>query len=303
MSVYQKEQKIFDIGNLKVGGQPGENPTLLIGSIFYAGHKIVTDEKKGLFDQKAAEDIVNKIATLSDMTSNPHVFDIVGSTEEAFRNYIGFMAKHTDAPLQLDSIGAMARIGAAKYVAEVGLQDRVIYNSVFKNTPQKEVDTIRESKIKASIILDDNPQNNSTDGKLEALEAALLKAEQAGITKPLIDTAIEAYGAEMGPAIRVIPLVREKYGYPVGLGTGNISGSIGWTKANFPREVRRACDAALNSAMVAWGVGWLMYGAVELADFVFPAVAIADTMALTMTAELGIKPVVEGVHPAFRTIG
>jgi tetrahydromethanopterin S-methyltransferase subunit H len=107
----------------------------------------------------------------------------------------------------------------------------------------------------------------------------------------------------MGPAIRVIPLIREKYGYPVGLGTGNISGSIGWTKANFPREIRRACDAALNSAMVAWGVGWLMYGAVELADYVFPAVAIADTMALTMTAELGIRPVVEGVHPAFRTIG
>jgi tetrahydromethanopterin S-methyltransferase subunit H len=303
MSVYQKEQKIFDIGNVKVGGQPGELPTLLMGSIFYAGHKIVTDEKKGLFDQKAAEDIINKIATLSDKTSNPHILDIVGSTEEAFRRYIDFVAKVTDAPLQLDSIGAMARIGAAKYVAEVGLQDRVIYNSVFKNTPQKEVDTIRESKIKASIILDDNPQNNSTDGKLEALEAALLKAEQAGITKPLIDTAIEAYGAEMGPAIRVIPLIREKYGYPVGTGTGNISGSIGWTKANFPREVRRACDAALNSAMVAWGVGWLMYGAVELAYYVFPAVAIADTMALTMTAELGIKPVVEGVHPAFRTIG
>ena len=303
MSRFEKEQKIFEIGNVKIGGQPGELPTVLIGSIFYAGHKIVTDEKKGIFDQKASEDIINKITSLSDMTSNPHILDIVGSTEEAFRKYIDFVAKVTDAPFQLDSIGALTRIGAAKYVAEVGLQDRVIYNSVFKATPQKEIDVIKESKIKASIVLDDNPQDNSTDGKMQALEAALLKAEQAGIEKPLIDTAIEAYGVEMGPAMRVIPLIKEKYGYPVGVGTGNITTSAGWTKANFPTPVRRACDASMNAVMVTLGANWLMYGPVEIAEYIFPAVAVTDTMVLTMTAELGIKPIVEGMHPAFRTIG
>ena len=300
---FEKEQKIFEIGKMKIGGQPGELPTVLIGSIFYAGHKIVTDEKKGIFDQKVSEDIINKIATLSDMTSIPHILDIVGSTEEAFHRYIDFVAKVTDAPFSLDSIGALARIGAAKYVAEVGLQDRVIYNSVFKATPQKEIDVIKESKIKASIILDDNPQDNSTDGKMLALEAALLKAEQAGIEKPLIDTAIEAYGVEMGPAMRVIPLIKEKYGYPVGVGTGNITSSAGWTEANFPTPVRRACDASMNVVMVTLGANWLMYGAVEIAEYIFPAVAVTDTMVLTMMAELGIKPVVEGVHPAFKTIG
>jgi tetrahydromethanopterin S-methyltransferase subunit H len=303
MSRFEKEQKIFDIGKVKIGGQPGELPTVLIGSIFYGGHKIVTDEKKGIFDQKAAEDIINKITSLSDMTSNPHILDIVGSTEEAFHKYIDFVAKFSDSPFQLDSIGAMARIAAAKYVAEVGLQDRVIYNSVFKNTPQKEVDTIKESKIKASIILDDNPQDNSANGKIGTLDLALLKAEQAGIEKPLIDTAIPAYGTDMGPAMRVIPMIKEKYGYPVGVGTGNITSSCGWAKANFPTPVRRACDATMNTVMVTLGANWLMYGAVEIAEYIFPAIAVTDTMILTMTAELGTRPIVEGMHPVFRTIG
>jgi tetrahydromethanopterin S-methyltransferase subunit H len=300
---FEKEQKIFEIGKVKIGGQPGELPTVLTGSIFYGGHKLVTDEKKGIFDAKASEDMINKIASLSDMTSNPHILDIVGSTEEAFRKYIDFVAKLTDSPFQIDSISAVARMGAAKYIAEVGLQDRAIYNSVFKATPQKELDVIKESKIKASIVLIDNPQDNSTNGKMEALEPTLLKAEQAGIEKPLIDTAIEAYGADMGPGMRAIPLIKERYGYPVGVGTGNITETCGWTKGNFPKPIRRACDASMNAVMVTLGANWLMYGPVEVAEYIFPVIAVTDTQILTMTAELGTKPIVEGMHPAFRTIG
>jgi tetrahydromethanopterin S-methyltransferase subunit H len=47
MSKFEKEQKVFDSSGVKVGGQPSEYPTVLIGSIFYDGHKIVTDAMKG----------------------------------------------------------------------------------------------------------------------------------------------------------------------------------------------------------------------------------------------------------------
>jgi len=43
---FEKEQNIFDIAGVKIGGQPGQLPTVLIGSIFYHKHKIVIDEKK-----------------------------------------------------------------------------------------------------------------------------------------------------------------------------------------------------------------------------------------------------------------
>ena len=43
---FEKEQKTFQIGDIKVGGQPGENPTVLLASMFHKGDKIVTDRKQ-----------------------------------------------------------------------------------------------------------------------------------------------------------------------------------------------------------------------------------------------------------------
>ena len=37
---------MFDICNVKLGGQPGEYPTVLAGTIFYNKHDIVQDPKR-----------------------------------------------------------------------------------------------------------------------------------------------------------------------------------------------------------------------------------------------------------------
>ena len=42
MFTFENEQKVFEIAGVKIGGQPGAFPTVLIGSIFYDKHKIVT---------------------------------------------------------------------------------------------------------------------------------------------------------------------------------------------------------------------------------------------------------------------
>ena len=51
MFKFEREQQIFNIAGVKVGGQPGQLPTVLIGSIFYHGHRIVVDQKRGDFDK------------------------------------------------------------------------------------------------------------------------------------------------------------------------------------------------------------------------------------------------------------
>ena len=65
---FNTEQTIYDLAGAKIGGQPGENPTFLIGSIFWLGEKMVTDANKGIFDAKAAEQIINTCQTQSDIT-------------------------------------------------------------------------------------------------------------------------------------------------------------------------------------------------------------------------------------------
>ena len=46
MFKFEKEQMVVEIAGRKFGGQPGEYPTALAGTIFYARHKIVEDPKK-----------------------------------------------------------------------------------------------------------------------------------------------------------------------------------------------------------------------------------------------------------------
>ena len=86
MLKFNTKQNVYEVGKVKVGGQPGELPTFLIGSIFWLGQKMVYDANKGIFDAKPAEDIINRMQIQSDITGVPFAFDIVGTTEEAFEN-------------------------------------------------------------------------------------------------------------------------------------------------------------------------------------------------------------------------
>jgi tetrahydromethanopterin S-methyltransferase subunit H len=150
-----------------------------------------------------------------------------------------------------------------------------------------------------SIVLADNPKDNSLDGKMKVLEEALAMADKGGITKPLIDTAIPAFAPDMGTAVRAMPKIKEKFGHPTGLGTGNVVTTMGWVKANFAKEFRKGCVTATNAIMQTIGANWLMFGPAEQADWVFPAVAIVDTYVASGAADLGTRPL-EETHPIFK---
>ena len=52
MLKFEKEQKVIRIGKVKIGGQPGENPIVLVGSVFYRNHDALLDKKAGKIDEK-----------------------------------------------------------------------------------------------------------------------------------------------------------------------------------------------------------------------------------------------------------
>jgi tetrahydromethanopterin S-methyltransferase subunit H len=299
MFKFNTEQKVYEVGRIKIGGQPGELPTVLIGSIFWLGQKMVTDANQGLFDAKQAEDIINNMETLSDLTGVPFVLDIVGTTAEAFDKYLAFVAKHTEAPFLLDAMSPRTRMQSAEIVKNAGLEDRCIYNSFYKGVSKVEAAKVKECGITASIVLADNPKDNSLEGKMQVLEEALALAAEGGITKPLIDTAIPAFEPEMGTAVRAIPKIKEKYGHPTGLGTGNVVTTMGWVKANVAKEARLGTRTATNAIMQTVGANWLMFGPAEQSDYVFPAVAIVDTYVASAMGDLGIRPLHEQ-HPIYK---
>ena len=200
---------------------------------------MVQDANKGIFDAKAAEQIINTMQTQSDITGVQFALDIVGTTEIAFEKYIDFVPQHTDAPLMLDAMSPKTRMAAANLAKKMGLTDRCLYNSVYKGVTDAELANLKESGIKMSIVLADDPKDTTLEGKMKVIVEALALAEKGGITKPLIDTAIPAFEPDMGTSVRAIPIMKEKYGHPVGLGSGNVVTTMGWVKANVAKEFRK----------------------------------------------------------------
>ncbi|MCJ7614008.1 tetrahydromethanopterin S-methyltransferase subunit H [Candidatus Bathyarchaeota archaeon] len=302
---FEKEQKIINAGGIQLGGQPGELPTALTATIFYIGHKIVTDKKQGIFDKTKAEALINRMDELSDMTTNPFILDVVGTSVESFQSYIDFISKVTEAPIQIDAISPKLRMETIKWAHEVGLSDRLVNNSIYNGVKDAELENLKNCGVKASIILCDNPEDDSTTAKLEILPKILELADKAGIEGALIDTAMPSWGIGVGAGLRSIYLIKEQYGDKgaVGTGIGNVSDTLGWVKGNFSKDIKKAVDAAQNAILPMIGADWIMFGPIEFAEFVFPAVAVIDTYILTATAELGTRPLVEGQHPLFKLVG
>ena len=116
----------------------------------------------------------------------------------AFEKYIDFVPQHTDAPLMLDAMSPKTRMAAANLAKKMGLTDRCLYNSVYKGVTDAELANLKESGIKMSIVLADDPKDTTLEGKMKVIVEALALAEKGGITKPLIDTAIPAFEPDMG---------------------------------------------------------------------------------------------------------
>ena len=182
---------------------------------------------------------------------------------------------------------------------------RLVNNSIYRGVKEAELQNLKDCGVKASILLCDNPTDDTVEGKLSVLPEILDMADQAGIEGGLIDTAMPSWGIGVGAGLRSIYVIKELYGDKgaVGTGIGNVSDTLGWVKGNFSKDVKKATDAAQNAILPMIGCDWIMFGPIEFAEFVFPAVAVTDTYILTAVAELGTRPAEEGKHPLFKLVG
>ena len=249
MFKFRREQKIFEIGGVKVGGQPGELPTVLVGSIFHEGHKIVKDRTLGVFDEKRAERLINIQEEMSDRTGVPCMLDVVGETSKALIRCIEFVSEVTDSPFLINGPNTSVRVEAAKYAGEIGLNERAIYNSINYTLNEGEIEAIREAGLKAAIIQAFNPRNPRPDGMLQILkgtpqkEGLIAGALRAGIEKPLIFTPVLDVPS-IGFGARGIYLAKEEFGMPTGTAPIGVVGRWSRTK-NLEERAKIACRAGV----------------------------------------------------------
>jgi tetrahydromethanopterin S-methyltransferase subunit H len=304
MFKFSKEQQIFEIDRVKVGGQPGQLPTVLVGSIFYSGHRIVTDPRRARFDRQQAEELLDQEEEVSRRTGNPRIIDVNAEFAEAMIRYVDFIAEKTESPFLIDSPVVEVSLAALKHVEEVGLANRAIFNSINPSTKPEELRAIREAGVKSAIILTFNSRRPTIEGRMEMLEGrktgkSLLElSREAGITNTLVDVSVLDV-PDPGPVSRAIYLVKDRFGLPAGGGLHNAIGM--WRNyKELDQTTSLIANSVVNTMPIALGADFLLYGPMRNATTVFTACALADAyVAYAMRQQHRISPLTRE-HPLYK---
>ena len=290
---FEVEPSEYQIANLKIGGKVGANPTALIGSIFYDGHKIVKDPSEGKFDIEKAEELIQKAKQSEDETGNSVILDVVADTPRAMMKYIDFVSNKTDGPFLVDSSNSSALITALKYTTEVGLHERTIYNSINWRTTQQEFDALKESKVKACVVFAFNQKNPTIQGRLSLLKGSsgqtglINTAKEAGMEKILIDTcALDT--PDIGPAVKTAVQVKEECGYPSGCASVYMVDT--WVKGRqLEKRILNECVAAGLAYPAAYNMDFIFYGPIEMAPHVHYVSALFNGFMAYTSRQYGIR--------------
>lgn len=294
---FQTDQKIFQIGKVNIGGVPGERPTVLIGSLFYHGHKIVQDEMAGLFDKEKAEELIKSQDEFSDKTGNPCMIDLVGASPEAMTKEIEFVASVTEAPILIDSPSMDVRLAGLRYSVETGLIDRIVYNSIMPETKSKELQEIKESKLESAILLAYNPTDFTSAGRVRTMKSLLSTVKEIGIRKPLLDTCVLDVPT-LGMASKALFEIKNTLGYPVGAGTHNAIGTWRGLKKKMGRQAVIPCSVSAAIMAIVVGADFALYGPIKDAQYFFPAAAMVDAAYGQLIMEKGKR--LKRSHPLFK---
>ncbi|MHA2383954.1 MAG: hypothetical protein ACXACT_15375 [Candidatus Thorarchaeota archaeon] len=281
MFVFKKEQQVFDFGGISIGGNPGENPTVLIGGLFFKGQSIMEDTREGTFDKKTAKEWIDAASSMSEKTGHPLMIQAFGRTPKAMEKHLSWLAKNFEGPFMFESTNPKARIRAIEYCEESGLVDRAVYNSINLSMKDDEKDKLKQSSLDMAVILGWSPRATTLPERLDTIRDVITFSESLGIKKVVVDPATMPVGAGYGLEHRTTIAVKSELGLPTCLAPHN---------APSIRQPGLDDDTTRISAVVAASVAAqlfatdaIMFGSLSHAKEIFTSVAlIANAMASTV---------------------
>lgn len=296
MFKFEAEQKVYNIGGVELGGQPGEWPTALIASIFYKGDHNVIDEMEGIIDHEPALDCIHSIQNYTQKTGTPVIIDIVAASETAMVNYVDFIADETNFPFVLDGTLESIRIAGARHATERGLKDRCIYDSINLHTRDREIDQLKELELPATLVMIINERKPTLAGRLEIAPQLIDKALNAGFEKLLLDTAVLDV-VEPGPAGKAIFELKNRYGYPAGCSPTHTHKHRWKKRLEFGDLGERTAKTSTATAMQILGADFIMYGIKQ--PEIIPAMGMVDALIAYTAMQYGVQPK-SRQHPIYR---
>ncbi len=270
---FEKEQKVVEIGPTRIGGQPGENPVVMIATVFYTNHAALLDEKTGDFDKKLVEQELNEYSEIIEETGMQGIIDIVGAYPEALLKECEFVADIVDYPFLVDGLNDNSRIPAMEGLKEVGLSDRAILNSLDEATSEESLTKMKEIGVKSAVLLTFGNRYIFPHQKIEFLKNVLIpKAQKANIENIIVDTAVLDLPS-IGINVETTRLVKSELGLPTGFAPANAI--YGWDFVKkYGSKSRCGGITSLMAYCINAGSDFVLFGPIKFAKCVIPAMAL-----------------------------
>ena len=296
MMRFHNEQKEFTISKVKFGGQPGTRRTVMVGSLCYPRHSIVEDRISGICKPGSMKNLMEAMNGAAIETGTPGAVMLYAETAQAMEAYLRGVVDLTTFPLFLDSPSSEVRLAGCRAAMEMGIGDRIVYNSLSAGATTSELEGIKDSRIKAAVLLAFNPKDIQTKGKIYLLEdgggilpdGLIELAKQSGISNPLLDTAVMAADQNAGASLRTILVAKAKWGFPCGCALHNAVESYQPLSRleGEDRKIYRYVDVASVVMPMMAGADFVMYGPIEYSRRAFHAAGFADEMLKQSVSDL-----------------
>ncbi len=280
-----------------IGGEPGLNPTVMVGSMFYKGDRTVEKRTEGLFKKDEAEGVLRKAEEMSDSTGLPSMVDLIAENAAAASRFLGFVYEATDMPIFLDIVSEIGLTESLQYASDHGMMDRIIVNSLNPHSGERLYEKIRETGCASAVLLLHSSEYMLTSNKDPLVETMVPRAEAAGIRNMLMDTAVIDIPS-LGLATEAIHRIKDRYGYPCGCGAHNAVASWKRLRKKYTRDAVSVAVGVVNALPVAAGADFVIYGPLRNAETIYPAVAMIDAAYSQQMIEKHKRP--SRSHPRFR---
>lgn len=301
MFTLDREQKVAEISGVRFGGQPGENPPLLIGSMFQKGDRILGSRKRGLFDKNKATTYIRTMERLSEETGVGGMVAMVANSVDEMKRYVDFYTSVTDMPFAIDVWVLKTRLACMEYVAEQGLQDRCLYNSIspWSEDPDGEIQAMQDSGVRSVVLQAFDDKDQMPTGRLTSLRRLLERVQGKGFENLIVDTSVMNLPA-LSFSLRANYLVKQETGLPAGVATANATYMWKNARDRWGHEGFVAIDAGAHAISALMYSDFIFYGPMTGTERIFTAVAAACVMLATMVyEETGRLPQDTG-HPLYR---
>ncbi len=297
MFEYSVKQKTYDICGVKIGGEPGLVPTVMVGSMFYNGHVIVENPAEGLFDKVRAESQLRRAEEMSDVTGLPTMVDLVAENAVAAGRYLDFMIEATEMPIFLDVVDEAAQVEALQYASDQEMMDRIVLNSLNPHSGERLYEKVEEAGCRNAVLLLYGTQCILSSNKEALLEGMAARAEAAGVENILVDTVVIDIST-LGLAAQAIDRIKDRYGYPCGCGAHNAVSSWKRLREKYCEKAVTTVIGVASALPVAAGADFVLYGPMKNAEEVYPSIAMIDAAYSQLVMEKRVRPGKE--HPRYR---